>query len=423
MQTIQLTIPKPHKGRKMGGQKKIISELKRYNVLCCGRRFGKTDLGEIVIHEPLLQGYPVGWFSPTYKIFNDAWNEIKRIYAPVIKRVNNTEKIIEFITGGVLEGWTMDTEGAGRSRKYKRIVIDEAARCKNLYDAFSFDIRATLLDMQGDAFFFSTPKGLNDFHKIWQMAEDTPDWARWRMPTSENPYITLSEVALMRKGIPARVAQQELDAEFLEEGAFFQGIDAVCIIQESDKRENHKGHQFTAGLDWALSDDFSVLRVYCVTCAKMVDKWRANRQDFSVQRLAIRDKLNYWGSPVLPERNSIGEPNIELLKNEGIVILAGPDGKPGFNTTASTKPELIQKLAVSIERGSCRLFEEDEDELRSYEVQFTQGGHPKFSAPDGMNDDRVIADALAIWSAEAGQLSWSNTQKLGQVKNFKKKWE
>jgi hypothetical protein len=85
MQTIELTLPKPHAGRTMGGQKRILREMRRFNVLDCGRRFGKTDLCEIVIHEPLLAGYPVGWFAPTYKILDDAWDEISRMYAPVIE--------------------------------------------------------------------------------------------------------------------------------------------------------------------------------------------------------------------------------------------------------------------------------------------------------------------------------------------------
>lgn len=399
MQTIKLTLPNPHAGRTQGGQVRILSEMKRYNVLNCGRRFGKTDFAQIAISKPILDGYPVGWFAPTYKYLTEAWSEITRIYAPIIKRSNNTDKIIEFVTGGTLEGWTLDKEGAGRSRKYKRVVIDEAAKAKNLWDVFNFDIRATLLDYKGDAIFASTPKGLNDFHKIWQAAGEGGDWARWQMATSENPYISLDEIQSMRESMPAAVARQELDAEFLEDGSFFQGVDKVCTIEAPDIRENHAGHRLVAGLDWALSNDYTVLRIGCCDCARYVDGYRANRLDFSVQRLAIRDKLKYWyGCSVLPERNSIGEPNIEMLRSDGVSILPGPDGYGGFQTTGTTKPELIHRLAVAIERSDITLAKEDADELRSYEVQFTSGGHPQFSAPDGMHDDRVIANALMWWA-------------------------
>lgn len=390
----------------MGGQARVLREMRRYNVLDMGRRWGKTDLCEIIIHAPLLAGYPVGWFAPTYKIFDDAWTEINRIYAPVILSSNKTEKRISFVTGGVLEGWTLDKEGAARGRKYKRIVIDEAARVKNLYDVFNYDLRPTLLDYSGDAFFPSTPKGLNDFYKLWAMAGDHPDWARWKMPTSENPYISLSEIDTMRTSMPERVAQQELDAEFLEDGSFFQNLDACCVIEYPDKPENHKEHRIVAGLDWALSEDFTVLTVLCATCGTVVDWWRANRMDFTMQRAFIIDKIKTWDAVLLPERNSIGAPNIEMLVQAGVSIKRGPDGGAGFNTTAGTKPELIQRLATAIERGDIKIPVEYADELRAYEVTITTA-NPKFSAPSGQHDDRVISLALAWWAAISG-IEWSS---------------
>jgi hypothetical protein len=401
-QTITLTLPKPHTGRTMGGQKRILSEMRRFNVLDCGRRFGKTDLCEIVIHEPILAGYPVGWFAPSYKILDEAWTEITRLYAPVITGANKTEKRIDFITGGILEGWTLDKEGAARGRKYKRIVIDEAARVKNLVDIFNYDLRATLIDFAGDALFPSTPKGLNDFWRLWELAGDDPDWQRWQMPTSENPHLALSEVDAMRATMPDRVAKQELDAEFLEDGSFFQNVEACCVIEQKDQPEHHKGHRIVAGLDWGLSDDFSRLTVYCVECNKTVDWWGANRMDYSMQRAFIMDRMKAWGNPrLLPERNSIGVPNIEMLIQDGVNVGYGPDGAPGFNTTAVTKSQLIMSLALGLDRKEPRLPKEYAGEMRAYEVEVTTT-NPKFSAPDGQHDDRVISAALAWWQVVRG---------------------
>lgn len=405
MQTqITLTLPNPHAGRTMGGQARILREMRRYNVLDCGRRFGKTDLGEILIHKPLLAGYPVGWFAPTYKFLDEAWAEIIRMYAPVIKSSNKTEKRIELITGGSLEGWTLDKEGAARGRKYKSVVIDEAAKVNRLMDIFNYDIRPTLIDYQGDAFFLSTPRGLNDFFRLWELAADSPDWMRWQMPTQENPYLSLEEVEEMRASMPDRVVRQELDAEFLEDGSFFQNVDAACVIEHPDTPEQHKGHRIVAGLDWALSEDFTVLTILCATCGRVVDWWRANRMDFTMQRLFIVDKCDEWHAMVLPERNSIGAPNIEMLINAGTMVERGPDGGAGFNTTSSTKAELIQRLATGIEKGELKAPREYADELRAYEVTITTT-NPKFSAPEGQHDDRVISLALAWWKA-SGQDNW-----------------
>ena len=327
-----------------------------------------------------------------------------RSYAPVIKQRSDTDKKMTLITGGVLEAWTLDREGAGRSRKYARAVIDEAARVDGLMDKFNFDIRPTLIDYSGSAYFLSTPKGLSDFHKIWQLAADDPEWARWQMPTHENPYIDPAELEAMRQAMPDRVFRQEILAEFLEDGSFFQNVDGCCVIEAPDLPEAHAGHRLAAGLDWAMSEDFTVLTVVCSTCGHAVDWYRVNRMDYTQQRAAIAERLARWKDvTLLPERNSIGQPNIEMLISMGLAIAQGPDGQPGFNTSASTKAELINRLAVAMERGEVKLPKEYADELRSYEVTVTST-NPKFSAPSGQHDDRVMSAALAWW--QATKYSW-----------------
>lgn len=239
MQTITLTLPRPHSGRTMGGQRRIMAEARRYNVLCCGRRFGKTDLGEIVISKAILEGKPAGWFAPTYKILDDAWQEIKRIYHPIITRSNDTEMVIEFVTGARLEGWSLDKEGAGISRKYAVIVVDEAARVKNLMRSFSENIRPTLTDYKGAGWFFSTPKGFNDFYELYKFSDKYPDWKSFQASTYENPYIDPAEINAAKMQLPELAFRQEYLAEFVQmAGAlfrreYFQYTENIPVIQQS----------------------------------------------------------------------------------------------------------------------------------------------------------------------------------------------
>jgi hypothetical protein len=67
----------------------------------------------------------------------------------------------------------------------------------------------------------------------------------------------------------------------------------------------------------------------------------------------------------------------------------------GFATTATSKPPLIESLALAIERAEWQLPEEDADELEAYEMKVSANtGRPTYSAPEGAHDDRVVADAL-----------------------------
>jgi len=125
MQTVKITLPRLHEA-----QQTIVNGRKRFNVINCGRRFGKNILEHNLSIETALQGNPVGWFSPTYKMMLDDWRTLTNTLQPVTKRSNITERRIELITDGIIEFWSIDNPDVGRGRKYQRGGHDtEAARC------------------------------------------------------------------------------------------------------------------------------------------------------------------------------------------------------------------------------------------------------------------------------------------------------
>ena len=339
---------------------------------------------------------PVAWMQPTYKSLAEVWRGLKSTLHPVIARVSEQEKRIELITGGSIDMWSLEDPDGPRGRKYKRVIVNEAAMVKNLEYAWNNVIRQTLADYRGDAFFPSTPKGLNFFYSLWNMAETEPGWKRWRYPTDASPFIPADEVQAMRK-LPARVVQQEIDAEFLANGSYFQNVDKAAVIEQPDEPEQHKDHQLFMGVDWALSEDYTVLTVGCRNCNKVVDWKRFNQLEFTYQREQLVSMATRWNiSGCMPERNSIGEPNIEMLQGR-VYVMKGIDGKPGFNTTATSKPALIQSLANALEHDGFLVPKDYADELRVYEVVLSESGHPKFGASVG-HDDRVISLGLTWWA-------------------------
>lgn len=399
MQTLKLTLDKLHPN-----QQYIKDHLARFNVLNCGRRFGKNILEKDLAITPMLAGYPVGWYEPTYKSLADIWREICATLYPITKDKSEQEKRIELITGGVLDMWSLEDPDASRGRKYKRVVINEAAKIRKLDYSWPNVIRATLADMKGDGVIGSTPKGLNYFHEMWRMSERSTDWARFHYTTYDNPFIEAAEIDSIKSELPERVFQQEIMAEFVEDGSFFQRVDQAAVIKTPDTPDMHRGHHLTGAIDWALSGDFTVIGVACRECNRVVDWDRFNKIDFTYQRERIYQMWDKWQpelAGVLPERNSIGEPNIEIIRSR-MTILLGMDGKPGFNTTATTKPIIIQGLAQAIEHDGFQVPAEAASELRSFEVETMASGHPKFSAPEGQHDDWVMMLALLWHSLKTG---------------------
>ena len=207
-------------------QRQIIAEASRYNVLATGRRFGKTVLGIDRLMRHALTGKPVAWFAPNYKMLMAVWRDIVAILGDNVV-ANTSDKFIQFPGGGQLEAWSLDSPNPARSRKYAAVCIDEAAHAPDLKDQWEGAIRPTLTDLRGEAWFLSSPKGMNFFHTIWQRGQDPEreDWKSWQMPTASNPYIPADEIAAAKLDLPELAFRQEYLAQFVSwEGAVFRGL-------------------------------------------------------------------------------------------------------------------------------------------------------------------------------------------------------
>jgi hypothetical protein len=355
---------------------------------------GKSTLGLDAVINTALSGKPAAWFSPTYKMLADVWRDAKRLLHSVTLRVNEQEKRIELLTRGVIDFWSLDNPDAARGRKYALAVIDEAAMVPALAEAWQEAIRPTLTDYQGGAWFLSTPKGRNFFWQLWQRGMDDAkgEWQSWQMPTSANPFIAESEIAAAAEELPERVFQQEYLAQFIEDnGSVFRGVRDVCTAQRVAPYDG----TFRMGVDWGQSNDFTVIAVFDANKRRMVDMDRFNKVDWALQRGRLKAMADKWKvERIVAEHNSIGGPNIEALRREGLPVVA-------FTTTAQSKGPLIESLVLAIEKREVTLLNDPVliNELEAYERTVSkETGRSKYSAPEGMHDDVVISCALG-WMA------------------------
>lgn len=397
--TIDIRLPALH-----ATQKRVLTEAQRFNVLCCGRRWGKDTLFLDLAISTALDGDPVGWFNPSYPMLTDVWRTLRSTLYPVIKQINTQQHRIELITGGIIDLWSLDAFDSTRGRKYKRVIINEAAMVPHLQEAWENVIRPTLTDLEGDAFFGSTPRGRTYFFTLYQRGLSGVDgWGAWQFPTSANPYIKPAEIEAARNELPSDVFEQEFDAQFLDsQGAVFRNIHANMTALPTVPAE-HEDHTLVAGIDWAQKKDFTVISVGCVECAREVSLDRFNRIDWAFQRERLTTTWQEWGVEWgYAEENSIGGPNIEALQDDDKL-----DVRP-FATTAQSKSQVIKSLALALERTEVAFIDDPvaTAELQSYEAHISPvTGHVSYSAPPGSNDDTVIARALmrkAMMDADYG---------------------
>lgn len=249
-------------------QKHILQYAKRFNHLRCGRRFGKTTLIE-ELSSIALDGFPVGIWFPTYKDLSEVWKDLKKLYRPVSLRINEQLKQIELVTGGLIDFWSMEDPDSGQGRKYKRAIIDEAAKAAKLYQAWENTIRPTLTDLIGDAFILSRPKGKNNgFYLIEEKHRQFDNWAFFHFTTYDNPFIDRGEIEEAKLQLDKLTFEQEYMAEYVDanDRPFLYRFDrARHVIPASEYKPNPH-------LPILASFDFNKDPMTCLI-GQQVDTW------------------------------------------------------------------------------------------------------------------------------------------------------
>ena len=392
-------------------QRLMRSEAKRFNVVDCGRRWGKTSEGINLAAERALRGMPVAWCSPTYRMMAEVWREFVNLLEPVTVRKSVAEYRLEVLSdpaGGLIDLWSLDDPNTIRGRAYARAIVDEAARVPNLLDAWNRAVRPTLTDYRGDAWFLSTPKGLNGFWTLYQRGQDPlePDWASWQFKTETNPFIDPAEIAAAREGLPEQDFAQEYEAEFISDGnGIFRNLTAATTSQPLTQGE--PGHGYVYGVDWGKLHDFTVISVLDAVTRRQVAIDRFNQIDYRFQLQRLRAMVERFPTRgIVAERNAMGEPLIEHLQAMRLPVF-------GFKTTQQSKKLAIEALSLGFERGTLKILPDRVQlgELQAYEGRRSLAGMLSYGAPEGGHDDTVMALALAYLGtlnqrAEVKALDW-----------------
>jgi len=367
---MRIELPTPHIN-----QQKILQAERRFIVVMCGRRFGKSELSQILCITEALKGGQVAYVTPTYGLAQVFFERL----AKVLPFKNNISKLkiycpnegsIEFFTGERLDNL--------RGRKFHLVIIDEAAFISDLEDGWNNSIRPTLTDYEGRAVFLSTPRGKNFFYSLF-MKQGENDWQSFKFSTYDNPHINPREIDEARIQLPEVVFNQEYLADPAENSAnpFGNAFIKRCIKPISAQPI------VCYGVDLAKSVDFTV--IVGLDNAGNVAYFDRFQLDWHNTKETIK---RLPPAPIIVDSTGVGDPILEDLLREGVNI-------EGLKFTSQSKQQLMEGLASAIQQGRIG-FPEGVivDELDVFEYQFTANG-VRYSAPSGFHDDCVMALALA----------------------------
>jgi hypothetical protein len=205
-------------------QLKVWQSKKRFKVLACGRRVGKSNFA---IKKTLAEGVaaPKGsavvYVAPTQSQARQiCWDALLDEGKDVIKSAHVNSMDITLVNGVKIHVRSAENPDTLRGLKLYFAVIDEAAFIKD-DSIWTKIIRPALADLEGEAILISSPSGRNWFYDLFKYAEsgDDEDWEAYHFTTYDNPTIKPKEIEAAKKSLSSFVFRQEFEASFATAGS------------------------------------------------------------------------------------------------------------------------------------------------------------------------------------------------------------
>lgn len=349
---------------------------------------------------------------------------IKRYFKPKLQHLrdwsgnplwgfNGAEMTMTFWNGSVIDFGSAERSENLEGFAYDYINLNEAGHILWDEDLYYQTLAPMGVEGKGAQWFMNgAPKGKNLFHEFWERGQsDDPEWSSSRATSYDNPLVNRDLIDRMKKHYPEAIFRQEFLAEFIDDGAYFQGIKEAAIAQEQTQAPPVE--PYVIGLDLAMTEDYTVAWVGRVGTHEGIYCERYSRLKWEDQLYRLADlSKRYNNARVLVDATSLGG----LIALEDIQKAGVP--ATGFTFTASSKIQLMSALAVDIEQKRITFYphEETVKELRAFQSTRTSSGHVKLEAPKQMHDDCVVALALMnkAWGrSAAGDMKIVSTPGIG----------
>jgi len=191
----------------------------RWACLVAHRRAGKTvacvmDLVDAALRCKKEEGR-FGYVAPYYVQAKDAaWTYAKRFTTPIPGvTINESELRIDFAHNGArLRLYGADNYDRMRGSYFDGCILDEYGDMHPA--AWPEVIRPMLADRKGWAVFIGTPKGRNDFFKVWDHAQGDPSWFEMVLKGSDSGLLDDEELDGMRREMTPEQYEQEVECNF-----------------------------------------------------------------------------------------------------------------------------------------------------------------------------------------------------------------
>lgn len=395
-------------------------------VASCGRRWGKTeaaavDAATFAITHPGCTQIIV---APTYDQSRLIFSTVERLalnsrMTRPISKVTRTPYPRLTIGSSLIMARTADEDGRNlRGNSADRIIIDEAAYVR---DSVVTEVIAPMLaDRNGRLVMISTPFGRNHFYRAFlrgvesaRSRAESRGVASYTFPSVANPHISREYIEAQRREISPRQFSVEYEAQFIDDANCvfpMEDIEAATddrlssvLRQAQDAQQagrcNDESEYVVAGIDWARYSDYTAVVAMAVgeSGCRLIGIDRFNRIGWDAQISRVAEFLrSHRVNAALADSTSIGDPLLEQLRAR-LWDQSTEISVEGYGFTNASKRELIDYLALKFAHRAIRIPRDEQliKELQYFEYELTESGNVRLNGHAGVNDDLVIALALA----------------------------
>jgi hypothetical protein len=316
---------------------------KRFGVLVCHRRFGKTVLGVNINQQAALMCEKVrprvAYIGPTYtQAKSTSWDYMQHYARPIIGTTfNQSELRVDYPNTGQARIFGADNPDSLRGIYLDRAVLDEFG----LHPAKTFSevIGPTLVDRGGSALFLGTPNGKNQFYEIAQHAKareaaGDPEWFYREFKASQTGLLDATYLDQARSMMTPDEYAQEFECSF---EASVKG--AIYAKEMATARDT--GHIATVPYDPALpvdtdwdlgiSDNMSIWFSQTLKSGeiRLIDYYEASGEGFPHYASVLQSKGYVYGTHWAPHdiqvrELSSGRSRQEVAASMGIKFVLMP---------------------------------------------------------------------------------------------------
>ena len=288
---------------------------KRWGVVVCHRRFGKTVMAiNHLLRDAILCDRPnprFAYIAPTYRQAKAvAWDYLKQFAEKIpMVRFHETELRCDLPNGARIQLLGAENPASLRGLYLDGVCLDEMADMPE--SLFPEVIRPALSDRKGYAVFIGTPRGHNAFYELYEAATGQDDWVTAVYKASETGILDDEELTAAEAMMSADQYAQEYECSWQANvpGAIYgkEMQDAfeggrVCNVPNDS---SHKVHTFW---DLGIGDSTAIWFVQNVGRAvHVIDCFEARNEGLPFYARVLTEKGYLYGNHHAPHDIEVRE--------------------------------------------------------------------------------------------------------------------